>query len=683
MSDIITRLLLKTNDFDTNLNKSKQSVNSFQNGISSAAQTAGAGIAKFAGAIGLAMGAAEAFNKTIGSTQTTGDAFTKIMDASKASVDAFFTSIAMGDFSGFLSNLSNVISKSNGLSVILDELATKSLFSNAELNTLMTSKKIQENIAKDKTKSDKERNAALAEARKIQLEINKLQTGLAGTNQQSAYSMLDSAIAKQGLKGDVARSTWDYALKESNRPTIVNYANEYRSRSTEVDNAKEINPYTGDLMATNESKQLKKQLDAWLKTSNGRFAEFSYYFSEMDDSLESDLGKAIEMNNKANAMKGAISDANLLLNNTDAKINGSYKKQNGGGAGGTGSGDNLAPSGSLAYFDAEIANKNKELIKATDAQARAAIQSTINELEKQKIELLITGKDGSLEALSIQISSLKSKYISATTDEAREEIQKLITDLESKMSYINGKAKAPLKKAGLPTQGYDTKKINPFKTESPISKKDIKLNEEYNESLAAMGSIMGSLSGAFDGNTESVLQWGVTLLSTIGQAIPAIMGMIPAKKAEANASKESAGASMLDAGAKTMEAHAGIPFAGIAIGLAGVASIIAVLSSMPKFATGGIVPGVSFTGDKVPALVNSGEMILNGGQQSNLFRMLNSRLSSGITAEQARPVMGNVARYIMPDESDRKVQVFGDFRIKGCDLELAIKNQTNRKSKVR
>lgn len=684
MSDIITRLLLKTNEFDANLNNAKQSVNGFQGGISSAAQTAGAGIAKFAGAIGLAVGATEAFNKTIGSTQTTGDTFAKIMDQAKASVDAFFTSIAMGDFGGFLSNLGNVINKAGDLSVMLDELATKSLFSNAELNTLMLSKKVQENIAKDKTKSDKDRNAALLEARRIQLEINKLQTGLANTNQQSAYSTLDSAIAKQGLKGNVARSTWDYALKESNRSNLINYANEYRAKSQKVDNAKEINQSTGLLTDTNESKRLKKQLDAWLKTSNGRFAEFSYYFTEMDDSLESDLGKAIEMNNKANSMKGAISDANLLLNNTDAKINGSFKKQNGGNGGsGSGKPNDVAPIGSLAYFDAEIAKNNSKLIKETDAQARAAIQATINELERQKIELLIIGKDGSLEALSIQISALKSKFLTATTDEAREEIQRLITELESKMSYINGKVKAPLKKAGLPTQGYDTKKINPFKTKSPISKKDIKLNEEYNDSLAAMGSIMSSLSGAFDGNTQSVLQWGVTLISTIGQAIPAILSMVPAKEQEAAASTKSAGASMLDAGAKTMEAHASIPFAGIAIGLAGVASIIAVLSSMPKFATGGVVPGVSFTGDKVPAWLNSGEMILNGGQQANLFHILNSGLYGGITAEQVQPSIGNVSRYIMPDEPNREIKLSGDFRVKGCDLELAIRNQTNRKSKVR
>lgn len=47
-----------------------------------------------------------------------------------------------------------------------------------------------------------------------------------------------------------------------------------------------------------------------------------------------------------------------------------------------------------------------------------------------------------------------------------------------------------------------------------------------------------------------------------------------------------------------------------------------------KFAQGGIVPGGNFNGDRIPALVNSGEMILNSNQQSRLFALLDGNLSS-------------------------------------------------------
>lgn len=42
------------------------------------------------------------------------------------------------------------------------------------------------------------------------------------------------------------------------------------------------------------------------------------------------------------------------------------------------------------------------------------------------------------------------------------------------------------------------------------------------------------------------------------------------------------------------------------------------------FENGGIVPGSSFTGDRVTARVNSGEMILNKQQQTSLFQQINS-----------------------------------------------------------
>lgn len=48
------------------------------------------------------------------------------------------------------------------------------------------------------------------------------------------------------------------------------------------------------------------------------------------------------------------------------------------------------------------------------------------------------------------------------------------------------------------------------------------------------------------------------------------------------------------------------------------------LSSVPAFASGGIVPGSSYSGDNVMARVNSGEMVLNQGQQRNLFNALDS-----------------------------------------------------------
>lgn len=50
-----------------------------------------------------------------------------------------------------------------------------------------------------------------------------------------------------------------------------------------------------------------------------------------------------------------------------------------------------------------------------------------------------------------------------------------------------------------------------------------------------------------------------------------------------------------------------------------------------KFANGGIVPGNSFSGDRVVAGVNSGEMVLNTSQQTQLFKIANGQSGAGMS----------------------------------------------------
>ena len=636
MADILTRLLLDTKGFDANLTKSKQGVNNYQSSITEMAKNAGAGILKFAGAIGVAVGGMEAFGKTINSTQTTGDAYVRVTDQMKASVDSFFASIAMGDFSGFINNLQNVIGKAGTLADALDELATKSLFSDAEINNLTTQKNIQANIARDRSRSDKERNDALAKARDYQLKITNLQKSLAGTNKQTAYSTLDTAIAKQGFKGNVARSTWDWMLKESNRSKWIAGSSEYKTRKQKAASLMDVDPESGLLIHSKASLKAKREFDAWAKTQDGRNKEFMYYFSEMDDSEESMLNKAMQLNAKANSMFSAISDDTLQLNMADAKINGSYKTKSG------------------------ASNK-------TAQQAKESPTGSLNEISKE-------------------LAEAREKYNKAATDELRQQLFKVIEELEAKQINLNFKAEfgkrdmPELKQAGLGNNiKNSSKKITKLEKIKPsITKEDINANKEYGESLSAIGNIMGNVSGAFDSNTASILQWGASLFSTIGQAIPAIAALIGIKTSDTATTNANTTAELENAGAKVISAHAGIPFVGVALGVAGIAAIVAAMASIPKFANGGIVPGSSFSGDKVPALLNSGEMILNGSQQANLFKQLNS---GAIQRIQVGTLSNSLRESISPDESSRSIDVSGDWKIRTSDLYLVLKNYMNKTGK--
>ncbi|HNX81922.1 MAG TPA: hypothetical protein PKL77_07230 [Candidatus Omnitrophota bacterium] len=85
-------------------------------------------------------------------------------------------------------------------------------------------------------------------------------------------------------------------------------------------------------------------------------------------------------------------------------------------------------------------------------------------------------------------------------------------------------------------------------------------------------------------------------------------------------------------------ASAPTPYNFVLAAMSGAAAglqLAAVSQSKPKksnYAEGGIVPGSMYTGDKVQANVNSGEMILNSEQQMQLWKAANgSSVSGGVT----------------------------------------------------
>ena len=143
----------------------------------------------------------------------------------------------------------------------------------------------------------------------------------------------------------------------------------------------------------------------------------------------------------------------------------------------------------------------------------------------------------------------------------------------------------------------------------------IESEAEHAERLANIFDLqlntINSLSSAFSTLGDSFDIPGLRAAGIIGEAIANII------KGYATASAESA----------TAGPWAWAAFS--AAGLAQVAGVISQIHSLTGYAEGGIIGGNSYTGDKVLARVNSGEMILNPSQQANLFNMINGGISTG------------------------------------------------------
>ena len=160
MSDILTRLLLNTSDYDSKLKKAKGSTQDFGDTIGG--KVAGM-VGKFAAGIGVAMGGVEAFNRVIQSSQTLGDSWNNTINACKSSVDVFFQSLATGNWDAFNGGLLQTISNMRNVSAMQDMLADAKLTMGFDMKQFEREYVRLEGIIDDETKSKGEREAAFAD----------------------------------------------------------------------------------------------------------------------------------------------------------------------------------------------------------------------------------------------------------------------------------------------------------------------------------------------------------------------------------------------------------------------------------------------------------------------------------------------------------------------------------------
>ena len=180
-----------------------------------------------------------------------------------------------------------------------------------------------------------------------------------------------------------------------------------------------------------------------------------------------------------------------------------------------------------------------------------------------------------------------------------------------------------------------------------------KIWEEMAKTACELANALGTLSNAFAeaGNQSAAsalkIVGGFTqMIGVVGEAISKIIGLMTANNVE-----------------KASELPFPANLSAIATAIGASATVAATIMSMTrkKYAQGGIVQGIgSSFSDQIPISVSNGEMILNKGQQRNLFNLLDrgvgvSSLSSGDVT----------------------------FRIKGNVMEGTLKNHNSQMRKIK
>lgn len=593
MADLVTRLLLNSSQFDNNIRQSTQQVQQFQQ----VGRNITATIGRFAGALGLAMTAGEAFNKWAHSSQALGDEWDNTINACKGTIDVFFQSLSNGDWSAFQDGLFSTIKGLKELSALRDSLADAKLTIDFNTKRFEAQFTELEAIIRDKTKSLEERKKAFEQLQTLKTDYRIDITDVSAGNDEALIKSLETQYKGYGwTTKDVEKYLSLYNNDFSSRPekqALDAYKNDLAKLESQQYSYNTYSTTFGAFTTRIENKDITEKIKL-LKQQNKELEKMRILNNDDDKDRQQmlkDYEYSYDLRKRAADFDKRTLELQSALSSTST--------------GGSSNRTSIS-EGSLADINNRLSLLNKQLTLEISPESRIRLYKEIQDLTEQK-----------------RVIEFQYKYPNAPTSK-----------LDGKPASLVGMAKKPEIPTSLP------------RFSSPITNKNIKLNNEYAQSLGAIASIMGSVTNMTNEGAAAWLSWGANLMSAIAAAIPQIVALTTAKKGEAIASGVASAAQT--------------PFVGWLLAGAAAAAVVAALASIPSFSTGGIFAGNSTIGDMNLARVNAGEMILNNRQQRNLFNLLNG---NGVIGSAGG---GQV-----------------EFKIKGKELVGVLANYNNKTAKVR
>lgn len=372
------------------------------------------------------------------------------------------------------------------------------------------------------------------------------------------------------------------------------------------------------------------------------------YYEQRISELKAKLGQATtdsvrkEINEQINVLEQAVTDINKTL-------------------------EKKVPEGSYAAMDEAINRLKDELDNATTDAARREISGKIEQLQSTR---QTAEKEQSYTGPFADAKRRADQY-----DEAMSKVQ----EYDRLLKAANQSEKAQLKQIRDEWQrtadaiGGAADKMNGLSIAQQAANQFLQLGGAVQQMGSALGVNMDGFS-----KFMSVLQATMSVISavqsiteffggTLGQLDGSTANVTESNKQEATSGAAAAVASGVKSGAYLLEAkaaekaaaaniflaHSYIPFAGVPMATGYVTAMEGVLNGMQMFAEGGIVGGSSYSGDRVIARLNSGEMVINRGDQRRLFGMIKSGNAGNtgqsitrtvVTGEQIVTAVNNYSR---------------------------------------
>lgn len=666
MNNLVVQLLLKTGSFSTDLKQAGGQVQQFKKNCQTAGQSVSAfsnalginvgALTKFGGAVGAAVLAGKELKAIIDSTQTSADAFQGVIAGCTGVLETFNASIARADFSAFANGLWSVYDAAKAARDAIDALQDAQwgygmLSSDNQANFANAQNNYREAKSALKTaKTKEEREKAQADMEKYRKQMEDLVEKEEEAARNFQYKNMNA------IKTTIRSRNPNINEKDITEAQIMEVASIFNSVNSDAEKKK----------WKDRANQVKRDAKKY-KDSAARQAYLNDYDRQtaliIDELLELPNKKieavAQELQAGKNARRSAESMRRTFIRATGSeteptRTTGSTTKVK--------KDEREIMKGSLTYWQ----NIKAEETAARDALVKDTEQWKIHNANVEEAEAKIKELTEKIEEIP-EASVFSSKWFDEEIKKAKDKLSTLTigtpdwkdwkTYMEALETYrsimetdtridelvaIEPPTLASLKemlsimialREVLPTTSKEfkdatdnieklKKKINDLEGVPEFKAPETNQWEKFNQAMANTSTIVSSVSNTFKEGAEmtaaSVLQMVATCLPAIGNLISALDALTVTEAVEA-------GTAAVGKAVSTSQ-HWVEAIAAVASLSAVVAAAIAAASrpKTQKFATGGIVGGNSFYGDRVSAQVNSGEMILNRSQQARLFQMANS-----------------------------------------------------------
>lgn len=245
MADLITRLLLNTQQFDNNLGKSTKQIQGFQQKIQGFSSGAVSAFTKFAGVLGVAYGATELLQKGLNSNATLQDKYNSLMQAGSTVTDQFFTAIYSGDWTVFNDGIEKAIKNAKEYADTYRNVQRMLETTSIKFEQTDARKTQLEAIIEDDTKPLEERKKAQQELDRILL------MGVADIREASQITEKELNNMLADLIGEAK-----YITTENAQKLILDIRNKYSELRKELDAYREIRDTKNQVL--NPSLQIQR-----------------------------------------------------------------------------------------------------------------------------------------------------------------------------------------------------------------------------------------------------------------------------------------------------------------------------------------------------------------------------------------------------------------------------------------